>query len=159
MSYIQAYKRLEKLCGDVLNDERRVSAYIDEMLGLPNGSRLVPNWDRDLKQLKHYRWIRNQIVHDPDCTEETMCEPADTQWIEEFHARIINRTDPLSLYRRATKSICAPKHRGTCCDGETSSFKRNKARKTERTKTAGCCAFFLFMFACFFVWLLMQIWQ
>ena len=29
MGFIESYKRLEKLCGDLLNDDRRVSAYID----------------------------------------------------------------------------------------------------------------------------------
>ena len=28
---MEAYKRLEKLCGEVMNDERRIGAYIDEM--------------------------------------------------------------------------------------------------------------------------------
>ena len=31
MEFMNAYKHLEKLCGDILNDERRISAYIDEM--------------------------------------------------------------------------------------------------------------------------------
>jgi hypothetical protein len=63
----------------------------------------VRDWDKDLKQLKHYSWIRNQIVHDPSCSEENMCSDADTQWIVDFHARIMNQTDPLALYRKATQ--------------------------------------------------------
>ena len=31
MGFIDSYKRLEKLCGEVLNDDRRISAYIEEM--------------------------------------------------------------------------------------------------------------------------------
>ena len=31
MGFMDSYKRLEKLCGDMLEDERRISAYIDKM--------------------------------------------------------------------------------------------------------------------------------
>lgn len=55
MGFIDSYKHLEKLCGDVLGDERRVSAYIDEMLNLPRGTYIVTGWNEDLKTLKHYR--------------------------------------------------------------------------------------------------------
>jgi hypothetical protein len=103
MGFLESYKRLERLCRDVMDDDRRVSAYIDEMVRLSDGSRRVSGWDRDLKQLKHYRWVRNQIVHDPDCSEENMCGPEDVRWIEDFHARIMNQTDPLALYRRVTQ--------------------------------------------------------
>ena len=78
MGFIESYKHLEKLCGEVLNDDRRISAYIDEMINTPRGCYLVRGWDDDLKQLKHYRWVRNQIAHEPDCTEQNMCEPCDT---------------------------------------------------------------------------------
>lgn len=86
-----------------MNDERRVSAYIDEMLKKPNGAFYVIGWNEDLKQLKHYRWVRNQISHEPGCTEQNMCEPSDTMWLDNFYARIMNQTDPLALYYQATK--------------------------------------------------------
>ena len=104
MSFMDSYKKLEKLCGDVLNDDRRVSAYIDEMINTPNGRHHVNGWDEDLKQLKHYRWIRNKIAHDPECTESNMCSKSDTKWINDFYSRIINKTDPLAIYRRSKKS-------------------------------------------------------
>lgn len=86
-----------------MNDDRRISAYIDEMINTPRGSYLVSGWDDDLKQLKHYRWIRNQIAHEPDCTEQNMCEPSGTVWLDDFYSRIMNQTDPLALYSKATK--------------------------------------------------------
>ena len=103
MSFIESYKHLDKMCGEVLNDDRRISAYIDEMKNTPRGSYLVRGWDDDLKQLKHYRWIRNQIAHEPNCTEENMCEYGDAQWIDDFYDRIMNQSDPLAMYRKATK--------------------------------------------------------
>lgn len=109
MGFIESYKHLEKLCGEVLNDDRRISAYIDEMINTPRGSYLVRGWDDDLKQLKHYRWVRNQIAHEPDCTEQNMCEPCDTVWLDDFYSRIMNQTDPLALYSKAAKPRQAQK--------------------------------------------------
>lgn len=103
MGFIESYKHLEKLCGEVLNDDRRISAYIYEMINTPRGSYLVRGWDDDLKQLKHYRWVRNQIAHESDCTEQNMCELSDTVWLDAFYSRIMNQTDPLALYSKATK--------------------------------------------------------
>ena len=109
MGFIESYKRLERLCGDLLNDDRRISAYIDEMISLPRGAYLVRGWDDDLKRLKHYRWVRNQIAHELDCSEENMCEPSDVVWIDVFYSRIMNQTDPLALYSKATKPRPAQK--------------------------------------------------
>lgn len=113
MGFIDSYKHLEKLCGEILNDDRRVSAYIDEMLNTPNGSYYVRTWESDLKNLKHYRWVRNQISHEPGCTEQNMCEPEDEVWLEEFYSRIMNGTDPLTLYRKATRTRTADKPSST----------------------------------------------
>ena len=101
MSFIDSYKRLEKLCSEIYNDNHGISSYIDEMVNTPIGVRYVPGWDDDLKQLKHYRWVRNQIVHDPGCSEENMCEYGDAQWLDNFRSRIMSANDPLALYRKA----------------------------------------------------------
>ena len=91
MSFIESYKHLDKICGEMFETQYGVSAYIEEMLNNPHGSFLVRGWENDLKQLKHYRWIRNQIVHEPDCYEETMCEAGDDEWLDDFYERIIDR--------------------------------------------------------------------
>lgn len=100
MSFIDSYKRLEKLCSEMYGDPHGLSTYIDEMLGKPNDSYYVSGWNEDLKQLKHYRWVRNQIVHEPGCTEENMCEPSDAQWLDHFYSRIMSTNDPLALYHK-----------------------------------------------------------
>lgn len=109
MGFIDSYKHLEKLCGEILRDDRRVSAYIDAMFNIPNGSYYVRTWNEDLKKLKHYRWVRNKISHEPDCTEQNMCGPEDTLWINDFYSRIMNGTDPLTLYYKATRTPAAVK--------------------------------------------------
>lgn len=109
MNFISSYKHLEKLCGEVFNDNRRISAYIDEMQSTPNGAFYVHSWDEDLKMLKHYRWVRNQIAHEPDCDEQNMCDPSDALWLDDFYSRIMNQTDPLALYHKATTPTNAHK--------------------------------------------------
>lgn len=113
MSFMASYKHLEKLCGDVMGDQRRLSAYIEEMERKPMGPRYVAGWNEDLRRLKHYRWVRNQIVHDPDCEEEDLCAPADADWLEDFYDRIMEQTDPLALYRKATQPKPAPRKPAT----------------------------------------------
>lgn len=103
MGFIDSYKHLEKLCGDMLQTQHGVSAYIAEMESTPNGSYWVQGWVEDLKCLKHYRWVRNQIVHDPNSSEENMCDLSDAQWIDNFYDRIMKQGDPLAMYREATK--------------------------------------------------------
>lgn len=93
----------------MLCTQHGVSAYIAEMESTPKGPYLVQDWDEDFKRLKHYRWLRNQIAHEPNCTEENMCEYDDAQWIDDFYDRIMNQSDPLAMYRKATKPKPAAK--------------------------------------------------
>ena len=143
MGFIESYKHLEKLCGEVLNDNRRISAYIYEMENTPRGSYLVRGWDDDLKQLKHYRWVRNQIAHEPDCTEQNMCEPCDTVWLDDFYSRIMNQTDPLALYYKATKLRPAQKSTQTHTQETTTQTYSQPAanHKKASQNTAGCMTF------------------
>ena len=101
MGFIDSYKQLEKLCGEVMGDDRRVSAYIDKMQSVKDGEIYVENWRGDLKMLKHCRYIRNKIVHEPDCTEQNMVTPEDEQFVKAFYKRIKNGTDPLATYKKS----------------------------------------------------------
>lgn len=143
MGFIESYKHLEKLCGEVLNNDRRISAYIDEMINTPRGAYLVRGWDNDLKQLKHYRWVRNKIAHEPDCTEQNMCEPSDAEWLDVFYSRIMNQTDPLTLYTKATKPRSTEKstqvHKAEI---STYSYPQQEANhKKSLRKAVGCLTF------------------
>ena len=103
MGFLDSYKRLEKLCGEVMNDDKRITAYIDEMNNTPMGSLHVSTWNEDLKKLKHYRWVRNQIAHNPDATEKNMTNSSDIKWIDDFYLRIMHQKDPLTLYHKAVR--------------------------------------------------------
>ena len=141
MGFIDSYKQLEKLCGEVLNDDRRVSAYIDEMLSTPRGSYYVRTWDEDLRKLKHYRWVRNKIVHEPDCTEKNMCEPGDEKWLEDFYSRIMKQSDPLALYHKAIRTRSASKSTQKSSASKRTSYKKRKRKSTHRK--IGCAVFMI----------------
>lgn len=113
MGFINSYKQLEKLCNEIYGDNHGISTYIDEMSKHTTASYYVSSWDDDLKKLKHYRWVRNQIVHEPNCTEENMCEYGDSQWLDIFHSRIMSGDDPLALYRKARSSQVSQKPKQT----------------------------------------------
>ena len=104
MGFMDSYKRLEKLCGDMLEDERRISAYIDKMYENTEGWDLVDDWESDLKKLKYYRRIRNKLVHEPDAYEDELCDAEDVEWLEDFYYRIIDGEDPLSRYYKIIRA-------------------------------------------------------
>ncbi len=107
MSFMYSYKDLDKLCKEIFGcsePESGISAYIDEMYGISDGRYYVEGWESDLKRLKHYRWVRNKISHEPDCSEENMCERGDENWLKEFRSRIMSAKDPLALYEKAAKA-------------------------------------------------------
>lgn len=91
MKFIDSYKRLEQLCNDMFNDKHGISIYIDKLFK-------IDNKNIDLKKLKHCRYLRNKIVHEPNCIEENMCKPEDIKFLNDFYKKIKNHADPLSKH-------------------------------------------------------------
>lgn len=114
MSFIESYKRLDNLCKDLLRSETGITSYIFNLEKLMHTRFQITNWETVYNKLKHYRYIRNQIVHENSANEANMCNENDLQWIEQFYQRILNRTDPLALYRKAViasqQQISKPKN-------------------------------------------------
>lgn len=86
-----------------------VTGYIEDMEHIANGEYYVPGWKEDYFQLKHYRYIRNQIAHENYADEDNMCSDEDAVWIENFYKRIMVQSDPLALHYKATKPHLAGK--------------------------------------------------
>ena len=40
---------------------------------------------------------------------QNMCDPSDALWLDDFYSRIMNQTDPLALYHKATTPTNAHK--------------------------------------------------
>ena len=111
MGFLHAYKRLDNLCRDM--NGKGVTGYIEDMQRCSSGSYYVPGWIQDYGHLKHYRYLRNQIVHENNIDEENMCTDSDVQWIEGFHQRILTQKDPLACYYRAVRPHPVKKGQGT----------------------------------------------
>jgi len=147
MGFMDSYKRLEKLCGEVMGDDRCVAAYIDEMYNTPRGASLVRGWEDDLRKLKHYKRVRNRISHDPDCTEKNMCKTTDIQWIENFHDRIMKQTDPLALYRKATQRKKAAAQKNASLSRNQQTIRKDRDEFDGRATFLGFVLTILLLFA------------
>lgn len=100
LEFLDAYKNLDKLCRQILSSDRGVSEYIDEMNNESQGYRIA-GWDRDYKQLKRMRWIRNRLVHETDSFEDNLFNTEDIEWLHTFYSRIMECEDPFSLLHQA----------------------------------------------------------
>lgn len=101
MGFLEAYKYLDNLCKDM--NGIGVTGYIRDMEQESNGDFYVGGWKKDYLQLKHYRYIRNQIAHENYAHESDMCSFKDTAWLDEFYQHIIGQTDPLALCYKKTR--------------------------------------------------------
>ena len=95
--FFEEYKRLDKLCMDLLSSKSGVSEYISQMETTRFGQYCIPSWDNDYKVLKHLRWVRNQIAH--DTTGVSISEESDLIMIREFYKRILSGEDPFAQLR------------------------------------------------------------
>lgn len=88
------FKYVDKICREMFNAEKGVGAYLEQMEMTPMSlSCRISGWDNDYKQLKHIRWIRNQLAHETGYVE---CTAADVNWLKDFHHRLLNQQDPLA---------------------------------------------------------------
>lgn len=129
MGFIEEYKRLDNLCKDLFSSSIGVTEYINCMEQCGHYSSYVDNWRRDYLDLKHYRYIRNKIVHENGATEAALCTDDDIIWINSFYQRILNQTDPLSLYQKVKDNYGKK-------SSKASDNKRSKSANGGRNNTA-----------------------
>lgn len=102
--FMESYKHLDKICREIFNSEKGVTTYIDAMKEINDGNRYVPLWNETLYKLKHYRYIRNNYVHEVGTSQYDICTADDIEWLNNFYKEIIQTTDPLAQYRRKKDS-------------------------------------------------------
>lgn len=96
----EEFKYVDNICRDMYRAEKGVTTYIEQMEMTPQAvSSRIPQWEYDYKQLKHVRWVRNQISHEICYVE---CTEADVNWLKDFHNRLLNCQDPLALLNAAS---------------------------------------------------------
>lgn len=96
--FINAFKRLEKLCSEVYGQQHGVTQYIDDLEHTILRSYGSSGGKTELERLKELRHMRNQMVH--DANSDVHYTKADVQFLEDFYERIMNQTDPLAVYRK-----------------------------------------------------------
>lgn len=97
VKFQEKYKQLDFLCKDIFSSKDGVSKYISVMENTsPSYSRLVIGWEYIYKQLKHFRWIRNQLAHQVGAFDSDLCTDSDIQWLSDFYNSVLRRTDPLA---------------------------------------------------------------
>ncbi|HBK02072.1 MAG TPA: hypothetical protein DDY77_03480 [Clostridiales bacterium] len=105
LEFQEAYKRLDKLCRDCFASNEGVSEYIHLMENESLcGGRYVQFWESDYKELKHVRWVRNQLSHEVGTLQSDICTQEDLAFVVDFYQRIMSGDDPLTKLRQA-KSI------------------------------------------------------
>ena len=93
--FIDEFKHLVKICNEIYSEQHGVTQYINEMEQKSGyASRKIPDWDKDLTNLKRVRHIRNNLVHESDETVDY--NSYDIEFIKRFYHKIITQQDPLS---------------------------------------------------------------
>lgn len=102
----EKYKQLDALCKDMFSSRDGVSVYIDEMENTAYQLRYyADDWEIVYKQLKHLRWIRNQLAHEVGAFESDLCTYDDLNWLNDFYNSILDRADPLSVVAQAKRKF------------------------------------------------------
>ena len=100
VEFQEEYKRLDRLCKDTLQSEQGVTQYIEQMKKVAfEQYRHVALWEETLRQLKHVRWVRNQLAHEVGAVQSGVCVQDDLRFVRNFHQSIIVQKDPLALLR------------------------------------------------------------
>lgn len=95
---LEEYKYVDAICRDMLGAEKGVSAYIEQLDETPMTVRYwITEWNDEYRQIKHIRWLRNQIAHSTGSVE---CSQADLEWLKRFHNRLLTQQDLLAKAHR-----------------------------------------------------------
>ena len=100
IDFMDLYKRTDHFIKDAYSSSEGVSEYIRLMeAGFNRGNANIQGWKSDYDNLKHIRWIRNQLAHEVSYDSD-ICSLSDYEWLEDFHERLFSATDPLGRLRR-----------------------------------------------------------
>lgn len=100
VKFLEIYKRFEKVLSDMFFCEHGVSEYISVMetkeKDYPIYCSKISCWKEDYKNLKHLRWLRNQITHNVD-DKGGFCNTNDLIMLNNLYNKILHQEDALAL--------------------------------------------------------------
>ena len=101
IEFLDEYKYVDKICREMFGTEKGVTSYIEHLDETPVTVRYwITEWNDEYRQLKHIRWLRNQIVHS---TGNVECTQFDLDWLKDFHNRLLTQQDLLAKAHRVIK--------------------------------------------------------
>lgn len=105
VDFIENYKKLDNLIKDMYATKEGVTTYINEMEKVSYKLRCqFVDWESTYKNLKHMRWVRNQLSHNIGAFQEEICTQNDIEWIKYFYKSLMNCDDCLTNINKAIKS-------------------------------------------------------
>ena len=97
LDYLESYKRLDQLCRDMFRSKDGVTEYINQMDRVISRINSKPDWRNFYSRLKYQRRLRNDLVHNTECSE---CTEEDIDEIEYFFDLILKQEDSLACIRK-----------------------------------------------------------
>ena len=97
LDYLESYKRLDQLCRDMFRTKDGVTEYINQMDRVISRINSKQDWRNFYSRLKYQRRLRNDLVHNTECSE---CTEEDIDEIEYFFDLILKQEDPLACIRK-----------------------------------------------------------
>ena len=104
-TFFEEYKRLDRICSDMYSVSGGVSQYILDMENhFSEGTGVVDNWKQTYGELKHLRWVRNQIAH--EASGGSISSDHDLMILQAITLNILQQEDPLALLHREQYRRC-----------------------------------------------------
>lgn len=104
-TFFEEYKRFDRICSDMYSVPGGVSQYILDMENhFSEGTLLVDNWKQTYGEIKHLRWVRNQIAH--EASGGSISSDHDLVILQAITLSILQQEDPLALLHREQYRRC-----------------------------------------------------
>ncbi len=133
--YIDEYKRVDKICSDMLGDPCGITAYIELMKKAAiSGEDLPGSWSTAIKTLVHLRHIRNSIAHD---TSPVSCTKNDLNSLKAFGRALSEGRDPISCLNSYKKQTQRRRSSSSSGQDKSGGSSKNEPEAYENRRTAG----------------------
>ena len=95
--FYEEFTKLDRLCSEIYQLDNGVGTYLAEMTAVSAAwAEKVPGWIPDMEQLYRYYVLRKAMAQSGEAFRDTLCAREDVQWVQQFHQRILERSDPLA---------------------------------------------------------------
>ena len=152
IDFMDLYKRTDRFIKDAYSSSEGVSEYIRLMEASFNrGNANIRGWKSDYDNLKHIRWIRNQLAHEVSYDSD-ICSESHYEWLEDFYKRLFSSDDPLGTLRKNDMKVAAQRAGKRRIDNRPQQSPRTvypppqtMQQRPNVNKSAGCLSTFMMM--------------